>query len=88
MVASDFAVTVEFEAVDVNDLNLAGRVENLLANLLLGPRLDGSLDCSLKGESETKRSCDTFIYRYMALGFTFYIAILTSLADSIYEYRY
>lgn len=47
-------VAVEFEVVD-DDLNLAGRVENLLANLLFG-LLDGSLDCLLKGESETKRS--------------------------------
>ena len=44
---------VEFEVVDVNDLNLAGRVENLLAILLFGlPVLDGCLDCSLKLESE------------------------------------
>ena len=44
---------VEFEVVDVNDLNFAGRVENLLAILLFGlPVLDGCLDCSLKVESE------------------------------------
>ena len=42
--SSDF-VAVEFEAVDVNDLNRAGRVENLLFGLL-----DSSLDCLLKGE--------------------------------------
>ena len=41
------AVVVEFEVADVEDLNLAGKVENLLAHFPLGLP-DGSLDCSLK----------------------------------------
>lgn len=68
---------VEFEVVDVNDLNLAGRVENLLAILLFGlPVLDGCLDCSLKVESELY---DSYCY-------TVQLSYYLFMFSRIYEY--